>query len=261
MVHKSGKETVLYSFSNTPDGATPEAGLVRDAGGNLYGMTFSGGSSTDGTVFKLNKAGKETVLHSFTGDPDGSAPFDGLVRDKDGNLYGVTELGGNSNAGTVLKLDNTGTETVLYSFTGAPDGAYPGYGYLWRDAAADLYGATLEGGAYGYGTVFKLDKTGKETVLYSFTGTGGDGLWPSAGVVQDVKGNLYGTTYLGGASGYGTIFKVDKTGKETVLHSFAYETDGEFPVCDLLLDAKGNLYGTATYGGSDGYGTVFELTP
>src|SRR2546421_545381 len=116
--------TVLYSFTGSTDGALPIAGLVRDKAGNLYGTTNGGGTSGAGTVFKLDTTGTETVLHSFTGSTDGSFPVAGLVRDKAGNLYGTTELGGTSGAGTVFKLDTTGTETVLHSFTG-PDGAVP----------------------------------------------------------------------------------------------------------------------------------------
>jgi uncharacterized repeat protein (TIGR03803 family) len=259
-VAKTGKETTLYTFSGA-DGATPFAGLVQDAAGNLYGTTSTGGASSVGTAFKLAKTGKETVLHSFTGTGgDGSYPEAGLVRDANGNLYGTTVSGGASVYGTVFELNKTGKETVLYSFSGGTDGGYPLYGYLVRDAAGNLYGTTELCGAWGVGTVFKLDKTGKETVLYSFT-EGADGGYPLAGLVRDAKGNLYGTTESGGASDYGTVFKVDSTGKETVLHSFNGSTDGGSPYAGLLRDAKGNFYGTTSTGGASGYGTVFKLTP
>jgi uncharacterized repeat protein (TIGR03803 family) len=272
---KAGKETVLYSFTGFTegsDGENPEAGLVRDAAGNLYGTTRWGGSGVCeygcGVVFKLDKTGKETVLYSFTGTGgDGASPLAGLVRDVNGNLYGTTWLGGTSNYGTVFKVDKTGKETVLHSFTGGADGGWPQLGYLVRDAAGNLYGTTWLGGdlscrrSFGCGVVFKLGKTGKETVLYSFTGTGGDGENPIAGLVRDAKGNLYGTTGGGGAYGYGTVFKLDKTGKETVLHSFDPQTDGGWPNAGLIGDAAGNLYGTANLGGAYGYGTVYKLTP
>src|SRR5271157_3654888 len=150
----------------------------------------------------------------------------------------------------------TYTESVLYSFTGSPDGADP-YAGLVQDAQGNLYGTTFEGGDIpcsppdGCGTVFKLDTTLKETVLYSFTGTGGDGSWPAyAGLVLDAQGNLYGTTPYGGdlacfpPNGCGTVFKVDTTGTETVLYSFCSQsgcTDGAFPHADLVRDAQGNL--------------------
>ena len=231
-VDTAGKETVLYSFTGTGgDGAVPEAGLVQDAQGNLYGTTVDGGAFGQGTVFKLDTTGKETVLYSFTGY-DGSGPEAGLVLDAQGNLYGTTKYGGNLacyapyGCGTVFKLDTTGKETVLYSFTGTGtgDGEAPEAG-LVLDTKGNLYGTTpyggTNGGASNGGTVFKVDTTGKETVLYSFAGTGaGDGQNPEAGLVLDAQGNLYGTTYFGGANAGGTVFKVDTTGKETVLHSF-----------------------------------------
>ena len=222
----SGNETVLHSFAGHPgDGANPEAGLVRDAQGNLYGTTLTGGSGGPelcsgvggcGTVFKLDTTSKETVLYSFTGVPDGEEPDAGLVRDAQGNLYGTTYNGGASNLGTVFELDTTGKETVLHSFTGTGgDGSEP-YGGLVLDAQGNLYGTTSFGGASGDGTVFELDTAGKETVLYSFTGTGGDGAYPSGLVrlVRDAQGNLYGTTYEGGdlacdaPYGCGTVFKL-----------------------------------------------------
>jgi len=146
-----------------------------------------------------------TVLHSFTGGTDGASPQGGLVRDKAGNLYGTTASGGASGNGVVFKLDTTGTETVLHSFTG-PDGTLP-YAGLVGDKAGNLYGTTAFGGTLGDGTVFKVDTTGTETVLHSFTGAdGGEPLW--AALVRDKAGNLYGTTYGNGTFGYGVVFKL-----------------------------------------------------
>ena len=279
MVYKkgNGKELCFFGSKNCPEGATPWGGLVRDTAGNLYGTTAGGGPLGHGTVFKMNKAGKETVLYSFKGGKDGGGPTASLVRDTKGNLYGTTygaggppplaasvevRVTGKLLRGTVFMLDKTGKETVLHRFTGTGgDGANPWAGLL-RDAAGNLYGTTVEGGTYGNGTVFKLDKNGKETVLYSFTGTEGDGANPYAALVEDAKGNLYGTTSGGGASGYGTVFEVDQTGKESVLHSFSGgRKDGSGPYGALVRDAKGNLYGTTYDGGTHRYGVVFELTP
>jgi uncharacterized repeat protein (TIGR03803 family) len=198
-----------------------------------------------------------SVLHSFEGPPtDGSVPVAGLIRDSAGNLYGTTASGGASNAGVVFKVDTTGAETVLYSFTGGADGSGPSAGLI-RNSAGNLYGTTSDGGTSGRGVVFKLDTTGTETVLYSFTGEA-DGGYPSAGLIQDSAGNLYGTTEYGGASNDGVVFKVDTSGTETVLHSFR-GGDGATPFAGLIRDSAGDLYGTTYVGGASGLGVVFKL--
>jgi uncharacterized repeat protein (TIGR03803 family) len=194
-------------------------GVVRDSVGNLYGTTNYGGDlgcySPDGcgTVFKIDRTGKESVLHAFTGASDGAFPKGALIRDSEGNLYGTTYEGGNESCGpgcgVVFQLNPAGKEIILHSFTGPPDGKWPdgqtaGPG-LVRDAAGNLYGTTQFGGAAGgcygdgCGTIFKLDASGHETVLYSFTG-GADGSVPQD-LILDAAGNLYGTTNFGGYSG------------------------------------------------------------
>jgi uncharacterized repeat protein (TIGR03803 family) len=265
------KETVLHSFTGSGgDGEYPLAGLVRDAAGNLYGTTANGGVYGGacggfgcGTVFKVNSAGKEIVLHCFTGSPDASTPYAGLVRDEAGNLYGATFSGGQYGFGTVFEINKDGDESVLYSFNpNNGDGAFP-YGGLERDAAGNLYGTTDAGGKIGDGTVFKVDASGSETILYNFGSYNGDGILPSGALIRDAAGNLYGTTQSGGTLGLGTVFKVDTTGKETVLHSFAGGTkDGEVPfLSGLVRDSKGNLYGVTNEGGRFSFGTVFKLAP
>jgi len=256
--------SILHTFTGPPDGSEPHAGLVRDAAGNLYGTTYYGGVSGYGAVFMLDMTNHEMVLHSFTGAPDGATPIGGLFRDAAGNLYGTTSYGGVSGYGTLFKVDPTGMETVLYSFTGGTDGDGPFAGLI-QDAAGNLYGTTFGGGASGYGTVFKLDTTGRETLLHSFAGYPTDGGNPTACLVMDSAGNLYGTTFGGGTYGNGTVFKVDPTGMETVLYSFTGGTDGSGPSAGLAQDAAGNFYGTTYYGGNltlcsgSGCGTVFKL--
>jgi uncharacterized repeat protein (TIGR03803 family) len=257
-----GNETVLYSFTGGSDGANPYAGLMRDSAGNLYGTTAVGGSASAGVVFKLDTAGNETVLYSFTGGSDGGYPLAGLIRDSAGNLYGTTVAGGLAGGGVVYKLDPTGHETVLYSFTGGADGGNPNAGVIF-DSAGNLYGTTAGGGdlspcyGVGCGVVFKLNPSGLETVLYTFTG-GADGSRPSAGVIFDSAGNLYGTTAGGGTAGVGAVFKLDVIGHETVLCSFP-GSDGAAPWASVIQDSAGNLYGTTTGGGSAGAGVVYKL--
>src|SRR6266568_2410544 len=308
--------TVLHSFTNSPDGAFPFAGLLRDAAGNLYGTTLRGGSLGSGTVFKLDPAGNETVLYSFTdtGSPaDGLDPYAAPVMDTAGNLYGTTRDGGFFGIGIVFRLDPSGHETVLHTFAPA-EGGDP-YAGVVMDAAGNLYGTTsaalalgvlgtvfkidtagnftvlhfftgsdgcspsggviiAEGnfygtasgcGSFGFGTVFKLDPLGNVTVLYSFKGgsTGGsDGAAPTGGLIMDAAGNLYGTTIAGGSSNAGTVFKLDPSGNETVLYSFKGGSDGASPYLgSLITDAAGNLYGTASsFLALGGFGTVFKLT-
>ncbi len=254
-----GMETVLHSFEGQPgDGANPGGMLTRDEAGNLYGTTFSGGPSNLGTVFELDASGTETVLYSFGSSPDGAHPESALLRSSSGDFYGTTELGGLYGYGTVFKLDAVGQETVLYSFGPMPDGNFPRGETLVLDGSGDLYGTTEDGGAFGYGTVFRLTPTGDEIVLYSFRGER-DGAFPFGGVARDKAGNLYGTTSAAGASHYyGTVFRLDPAGNLAVLHSFTGGEDGGNPYSPLVQDPAGNLYGTTNSGV---WGKVFELTP
>jgi uncharacterized repeat protein (TIGR03803 family) len=264
----SGTETVLYSFddSSQNDGAGPYGSVIEDKAGNLYGTTNVGGSNGTGTVFRLAPDGAETLLHSFDdqGGSDGARPYCNLVRDKAGNLFGTTNVGGANGQGTVFKIAPDGTESVFYSFVdnGGSDGADP-YAGLIMDKTGNLYGTTTEGGAHGQGTVFKLTPKGAETVLYSFDDSNAnDGADPYAGLIMDKSGSLYGTTSVGGAHGQGTVFKLAADGTETVLYSFNDNdrNDGAAPYAGLFRDSGGNLYGTTTVGGANGSGTIFELS-
>jgi len=262
-VNTAGHETVLYSFTGGADGGQTNAGVIGDSAGNLYGTTYVGGASGYGVVYKVDAAGQETVLYSFKGGADGGWPYAGVIRDSAGNLYGTTSARGASGYGVVYKLDTAGNETVLYSFTGGTDGGAPIAGVV-RDSAGNLYG-TAGGGIVsacfgGCGVVYKLDTTGRETVLYTFTG-GADGANPSAGVTGDSAGNLYGTTSGGGLANAGVVYKLDKAGHETVLYSFTGGADGGIPWTGVLRDSKGNLYGTASSGGTPCCaGVVFKVS-
>jgi uncharacterized repeat protein (TIGR03803 family) len=274
---KTGKETVLYSFTGGADGNRP-LGLVRDTADNLYGITQDGGDPNCicGVVFRLSTTThKLTVLHTFTGGADGGYPsgYGGgllLLRDSEGNLYGTTSGGGDTNncqgvgCGVVFKIDTTNTETVLYTFTGGADGGNPFAGLI-QDQAGSLYGTTYDGGTDDGGVVFTLDSAGMETVLYSFTACDPYGLGggPEANLIRDTAGNLYGTTYCGGNMDYGDVFKLDSNGNLTVLHYFS-ETDGAYPTGRIIRDSDGTIYGTTMFGGRYGSGTrqggvVFQI--
>jgi uncharacterized repeat protein (TIGR03803 family) len=272
---RAGKETPLYAFKGSPDGAFPAFGLARDEEGNLYGTTILGGNSSTnaGTVFKVDRNGKETVLYTFTGGADGEYPGSGVIRDENGNLYGTTGDGGSPECflgcGVVFKVDPSGHETVLYSFTGGADGGKPFAG-LFRDREGNIYGVGSFGGAFGNGVIFKIDCEGKETVLYSFKGAP-DGAGPSTALIRDERGNFYGTTGGGGSTGpncgafgCGTVYKLDRDGKETVLYAFQGGDDGAGPEGRLLLH-RDDLYGVTYFDGTpepgcaDTCGVVFKL--
>ena len=263
---RDGTFTVLYSFgASSTDGFQPMGGLVRDAQGNLYGTTVGGGAYLSGELFKISPQGIETILHSFgANSTDGLYPESSLVMDAKGNIYGTTPNGGKGfGSGTVFKLSTQGTYSVIYRFGGSPDGLGPS-GPLFIDKGGNLYGTTGSGGAFGEGAVFKITPGKSEAVLHSFSATGaakGDGVIPDGGVVMDAQGNLYGTTYQGGAFHSGVVFKVASDGSETVLHSFGATGDGGHTNSGLVLDAQGNLYGTTFQGGQFGGGIAFKLAP
>lgn len=269
-IDRTGHEAVLHTFDGT-DGNYPFSGVALDEAGNIYGSTCYGGPNQSGVIFKLDRAGNEKVLYTFTGGADGYCPAQGLLRDDRGNLFGITFSGGLNNAGVVFEVDRAGAFTVLYRFTGGADGNFPN-GPLIRDWQGNLYGMTYNGGnlsdcgGQGCGVVFKLDRAGNESVLYSFTG-GNDGGEPQAGVIRDEAGNLYGTASLGGAGGAGVVFKLETSGKETVLYNFTGGADGGTPSTDLIRDADDNLYSTTFSGGvaacssNQDCGVVFKLDP
>jgi uncharacterized repeat protein (TIGR03803 family) len=291
---------VLYNFcahKGCPDGENPAAGLVEDSSGNLYGTTANGGTGSNGTVFKINSAGTETVLWSFgsTGSGDGANPEASLILIA-GDFYGTTFQGGASSSGSVFKLTPPATagaawtESLLYSFCAVndnglcADGEYPVAGLI-ENTAGNLYSTTSYGGANDQGTVFELNTAGTETVLYSCCSASNcaDGSNPFSGLLLDAAGNLFGTTSVGGADNAangtlsgGTLFELTPPSQsgalwsETVLHNFCSSSDcadGSFPIAGLIPDSSGNLYGTAQNGGANtkaesgsGGGAVFIFT-
>ncbi len=269
----AASEALVYSFQGSGDGAEPLAGLI-DVSGTLYGTTYGsfGGQDGYGTVFKITTAGAEKVLYNFGGALGGGNTYAGLTN-VDGTLYGTSYgtdptncANANSGCGTVFQVNSKGVEKTLYTFKGGNDGNGP-MGLL--KVGDEFYGTTRLGGAHNFGTVFKVTPAGVDTVLYSFKGpASADGSDPNGDLIL-AGGLLYGTTYEGGSNyanqGQGTIFKVTKTGRETVLHAFQ-GTDGGYPVGGLIK-VGGNFYGATQYGGVGGFGgasgagTVFSVTP
>jgi len=263
-VTPAGVESLLYSFAGgTADGSQPQAGLVEASDGNFYGTTSQGGTSGNGTVFKITPAGVESLLHSFVGGAtDGSQPQAALIQASDGNLYGTTSQGGASGNGTVFKITLAGAESVLHSFAGSQtDGSQP-QAALVQASDGNFYGTTSIGGMGGYGTVFVITPAGTESVLHSFAFSTPDGNNPRAALIQGGDGSFYGTTFNGGGIGLGTgtVFKITSTGIETVLYAFAGGADGSGPNAALIQGGDGNLYGTTLSGGPSNNGTLFEIT-
>ena len=278
--HKESGWTLnpLYKFTGNGnnDGAYPAARVIFGPDGALYGTTIGGAGN--GTVFNVRPSGtacisvlcpwKESVLYIFTGGADGAFPFLGdLVFDPAGTLYGTTIEGGFNGQGVVYKLSPSAggwTQNVLYSMVAAISGYFP-YGGVIFDRAGNLYGTASTGGAYNYGTVYQLTPSGAswtENTVYSFRNEG-DGSVPISGLTLDQSGKLYGAT--AGVPG-ATVFELTPSSKWTlnVLYSFsANPNEGPYdgPNDRLLMDAAGNLYGTAYGGGAYGRGVVFELTP
>jgi len=264
-------ESVLYRFTGL-DGVGPVGAVVFDEAGNLYGATSAGGFLNGGTVYELQPMGGHwagRLLYSPYGYPNS-----GLIRDGSGNLYGTAFIGGNGQ-GSVYEVTPSGSGwigTNLYAFTNGADGGYPWAGLIF-DASGNLYGSTTAGGTGNGGTVFQLTPSNNEwtlNTLYSFTGPGNGRfvVGPVGSLIMDDAGSLYGTTFADGANGFGSIFKLTPESggwKYTALYDFTGGSDGGYPYSDLVFDAHGNLYGTASIGGKgqcpDGCGVIFEITP
>ena len=264
-------ETVLYRFTGANDGYNPEGALIFDQAGNIYGTTIYGRTGP-GTLFELTPSGggwSENIIFNF--GSDGHYPISGVILDSAGNFYGTTYLGGSANVGTAFQLvpSNGGlTENLHYSFQGGSDGSLPVGAGLIPDGSGNLYGAAPDAGTGGGGTVFELSPgsggSWAFTTLYSFTGSpsNGNGCGPWGLLVME-GGNIYGTTKCDGVYGYGNVFELTPSNggwTYTDLYDFTGGNDGAYPISNVVLDASGNLYGTAYGGGSQGLGVVWEIT-
>jgi uncharacterized repeat protein (TIGR03803 family) len=275
-------ETVLHRFDGA-DGSGPVGDLVSDASGALYGTTPKGGKFDHGAVFRLAPPSTpgapwtEIVLHSFTALADGNDPGPRVILDKSGNLYGVTQFN-STGAGNVFELqrpvvpDGLWQLEVLWTFGGDGDAANPLGGLIFGKDGA-LYGTTYGGGAFATGAVFRLARptaaggTWSEQVIYSFPALRSGGANPYDGLVANISGALFGTTFIGGKYDDGVAFELQPSATrrrwtESVLHSFADNgSDGFNPVAPLAFGRSGALYGTTPVGGLSDAGTVFELLP
>lgn len=274
--------TVIHNFTGGQDGANPVVGVAMDRAGNLYGTTYAGGADGYGTVFRLSYKGAGwifTPLYAFKGGNDGANPEGVVAVGADGSFYGSTYEGGNGlcsdGCGTVFNLRppptapisalESWTETVLYRFTGSPDGECP-TGPVIFNATGSIYLTAEYGGRFGDGAVVRLMPSNggwTESVIYNFTGRS-DGYAPFSGVIFDNSGNLYGTTGGYTSYGFGTVDEFTPSGSEWVentLYAFQGGNDGEGSAGGLIMDEAGNLYGTTDLAGSGGGGTVFELLP
>ena len=265
---------VIFSFDES-DGEYADTDLETDSAGNIYGTTVLGGDHGSGTVFQLSPTPTgwvQTVLYSFTGGADGAEPYKGVTVDRQGNLYGTAVSGGSGGCeggcGVVYKLSNSGgtwTQTIIHAFTGGDDGSGPG-ARVTVDRSGNVYGMTPTGGTNGLGTIYKIHPnvgTWDFQVIHTFTG-GADGSSGSAGRMLLNHGRLYGAATTGGTYGSGVVFELTPTpvGEWDLrtLYSFHGQPDGSFPY-GALLRVSGKFYGTTYYGGRNGIGSVYELTP
>lgn len=259
------KETVLHSFTGGFDGQNPFTGVTIGSDGNVYGTAQGGGTNGFGTVFRTTPASAFSAFYEFQGGAQ--AQFPGKLIAASNVLYGVAGGGAPFNAGMVYRLDASG-ETDLYKFAGGADGSNSSW--LIRDSAGSIYGAAGGGdltcsAPRGCGIIYKIDTRGVYSVLHVFVGPDGDG--PS-GLTLDSAGNLYGATVNGGAYNSGTIFELTRAGQLLTLYTFTGGADGQYPQSGVIRDASGNLYGTASSGGTvtsqcfnQGCGVVFMLSP
>ncbi|RDC64559.1 hypothetical protein AHMF7616_03173 [Adhaeribacter pallidiroseus] len=255
-----GTLTVLRSLDYTNDGGYPYENLIQASDGNFYGLTLGGGSTGNGTIFKITLGGDYTVLRSFVSATDGANPYGSLVQGADGNLYGTTSVGGTNNQGTIFRISLSGTFTVRRHLNYTTDGAFPTGNNLIVGADGNFYGMMYQGGTFGYGTLFKMTPGGTYTVLKNLNYTA-DGGYPKGSLVQNTDGNFYGIMQSGGSVGYGTLFKMTPGGTYTVLKNLAYTDGGNAQGSLVRNSTDGNFYGMTSFGGATDGGTIFRLTP
>jgi uncharacterized protein (TIGR03437 family) len=267
-VTPAGTLTTLYTFPPIPSGGSDlKSGVIQASDGNLYGTTYGGGPSGDGTIFRITTAGVFMTLYNLNRYDDGANPYAGLIQASDGNLYGTTGSGGPNGVyangyffgyGTVFKITLAGVFTPLHSFS-IDDGVSP-YGGLVQASDGNFYGTTLDGGATHQGTIFRMTPAGLFTVIYGFIGTQGLNNVPGFALIQGVDGNLYGINSNGGG-GFESVYKITPEGVFTAPYNFNANIPDGLTLNTLVQGTDGNFYGTASTGGANGYGTIFRITP
>ena len=255
-MNASGTITVLKNLDYYVTGARPHGNLIQATDGNFYGLTYQGGRHGSGTIFKITSAGMLTVLRHLHSDTTGIYPQGDLVQATDGNLYGMTSRGGTNEYGTAFKITPGGTFTLLKSFDGTT-GRYP-YGGFLQGTDGAFYGMTSEGGANSYGTIFKMTTGGTLTILKSLDNT--SGRYPYGSLTKGSDGAFYGMTNSGGTNGYGTIFRITSSGSFSVKKALDGAATGSYPEGNLKLGTDGLLYGMAYRGGAYNYGTIFKIS-
>jgi uncharacterized repeat protein (TIGR03803 family) len=253
--------STVYTFTGgTTGAANPNyVTLVQGTSGALYGTSYNGGSKSEGTFFSVTTSGAFTLLYSFgTATKDGTWPTGGLTLGTDGNFYGTTNLGGSSSQGTIFKMTTAGVETILHNFNSATDGAFP-FGPPIEASNGDFYG-TASGGGKDEGLVYQITSTGTYTTIFTFSGT--NGAVPIAPPVQGVDGYLYVVASVGGGEGCGAVAKISTAGVLDNYYSFPCQDGGggANPIGPLVQAASGNFYSTTEAGGTNGQGTIYQIT-
>ncbi len=264
----------LASFDGTDGGGPFYVTLVQGANGDFFGTTSGDGANNAGTVFEVSPAGKITTLYNFCSlaeCTDGYQPYAGVALATNGNFYGTTVSGGSTGYGNVFEITPAGKLTTIYSFcytsSTCDSPGYNPHAGVTQGSNGNFYGTTFQGTSndtYNDGAIYEISGAGTIEAVFNFDIYAGDGGAPSGPLVQASNGDFYGTTEGGGTNFYGAVFKMNSAVDATTIYSFCSLSncsDGENPIGGVVLASNGDFYGTTAYGGANGDGTVFKITP